>query len=256
MPHLNLHFSEGVYLAEQEQRSDRDTAARLTSDINAFAERLAALSEYQQRHPNAEAEQIRRGLERELYDLDVELAHGTQLQSSGDPDSVRRLDARARDLRTQIRALEQRIGIDRFLEMRTEHAHATIAHLLKIVEEYGDTLDRFEFEQRRKELEAAAERLDERAVRKCIVELEGLQFKILSKHDWYWQSLLEGMMQQSADAFTNPSAAQHYLQEAQRAVQEGNGQGLRVAVIKLHELLPISERQRAQEQAAETILRA
>jgi molecular chaperone DnaK len=257
VPHLNLQFSEGVYLAEQEQRSDRDTAARLTGDINAFAERLAALAEYQQKHPNADAEQVRRGLERELYDLDVELAHGTQLQNLGaDPDSLRRLDARARDLRTQIRALEQRIGIDRFLEMRTEHAHATIAHLLKIVEEYGDALDRFEFEQRRKELEAAAERLDERAVRKCIVELEGLQFKILSKHDWYWQSLLQGMMQQSADAFINPSAAQHYLQEAERAVQEGNSQGLRVAVIKLHELLPVSARQRAQEQAAETILRA
>jgi molecular chaperone DnaK len=257
VPHLNLQFSEGVYLAEQEQRSDRDMAARLTGDINAFAERLAALAEYQQKHPNAEAEQIRRDLERELYDLDVELAHGTQLQNlGGDPDSLRRLDARARDLRTQIRALEQRIGVDRFFEMRTEHAHATIAEVLKIVEEYGDTLDRFEYEQRRKALEEAAERLDERAVRKCIEAMEGLKFQVLSKHDWFWQNVLKNLQQHSSDTFLNPTAAQHYMQDAERAVREGNGPALRAAVHKLHGLLPVSERQRAQEQAAETILRA
>jgi molecular chaperone DnaK len=253
VPYLNEHFSESVYLAEQEQRSDKDATVKLTNEIVGFTERLAALEGHLKSHPNPESEETLIRFQREVVDLDIELAHFAQ-QPGGDPDQIRRLVAKARDLRTQISTLEQRVGLDRFLDRSTKHAQATLDRVGGIVEQFGGELDRYEFERRRKELEAAAARLDDRSVRKCITELSEFSFGILSRHDWFWRDVFESM-DKGDGAFTNPSAAQKWVQEGERAIREGNSENLRHAVRELWRLMPIGAAQEARDRATKSGVR-
>jgi hypothetical protein len=252
---LNQHFSDGVYLAEQEQRNDNDAAAALNKEIGAFTDRLTALQAHLAEKPNADAEAQFDRLRRAVEDLDIELAHAAQQQMMGDPDRARRLVASSRDLRGQIGALERRIGVDRFMTARTENARNTLLEAQEVVEKYGEAVDRFTFEMRRKELEEAAARLDERAVRFSIDKLTRLQLEVLYKHDWFWRNIFETMDKSDA-AFSNASAARHWVAQGDRAIREGNGAALREAVRKLWTLQPPSAIQAAQQKAMRPGLRS
>lgn len=235
VPHLNQHFSEGIYLAEHEQRSDNTAAATLNKDIVAFTDRLSALQACLAENPNADAEMVLKNLQRSVVDLDVDVALAAQQEALGDPDRARRLVAGARDLRSQIGTLERKIGVDRILAQGTAQAKDTLNAVAETVEKYGDTLDRFEFEGRRREIEEAAGRYDERAVRNGIGKLIELHSAILQKQDWFWRDMFESMDKSDA-AFSNPSAARHWVAEGEKAIREGKGQALRDAVRQLRSL--------------------
>jgi molecular chaperone DnaK len=252
---LNQHFSDGVYLAEQEQRNDNDAAAALDKEIGAFTDRLSALQVHLAEKPNADAETQLDKLQRAVEDLDIERAHAAQQQTLGDSDRARRLVATSRELRGQIGALERRIGVDRLMTARTENAKSTLTTVQEVVEKYGEAVDRFTFEMRRKELEEAAARLDERAVRFSIDKLTRLQLEVLYKHDWFWRDIFESMDKSDA-AFSNASAARDLVAKGEHAIREGNGAALREAVRKLWALQPPSAIQTAQQKAMRPGLRS
>lgn len=246
VPHLNQHFSEGIYLAEHEQRSDNTAAAALDKDIIALRGRLYALEAHLAETPNADAEMVLKNLKRSVDDLDVEVAQAAQQQALGDPDRARRLVAGARDMRSQIGAIERKVGVDRVIAVGTAQARDTLKMVGENIEKYGDTLDRFEFDGRRKELEEAAARLDERAVRNSIKNLLTLNSAVLQKQDWFWRDIFKSMDKSDA-AFSNPSAARRWVAEGERAIREGNGQLLREAVRQLWNLQPRSAVEKALE---------
>jgi molecular chaperone DnaK len=251
VPHLNQHFSEGIYLAEHEQRSDSTAAATLNKDIVAFTDRLAALQAHLGENPNADAEMVLKNLQHSVQDLDIDVAVTAQQQALGDPDRARRLVAEARNLRSQVGALERKVGVDRIISAGTKQAKNTINAVQETVERYGDTVDRYEFDLARKELEQAAERLDERAVRHSVEKLIKLHFGILQKQDWWWRDTFESMDKSDA-AFRNPDAARHWVAEGERAIREGKGGALREAIRQLWNLQTRSAAEEAKQRAAET----
>ena len=255
VPHLNQHFSEGVYLAEQEQRTDNDAATTLNRDIASFADRLTAVEVHMKQHPDDEGEVSLKKLRRAAEDLDIEVMQATQHRALNDPDQIRRLVAAGRDLRAQVGLFERKVGMDRLMAASTADAKNTVAHVNETVERYGDKVDRFEFEMRRKELEQAAERLDERAVRNAITKMISLKFAILYKQDWFWRDMFESMDKSEA-SFSNASAARHFVSEAERAIREGQGGKLRDAVRQLWTLQPLGAVEAAQQKALRTGLRS
>ena len=255
VPHLNQHFSEGIYLAEREQSSDSTAAVTLNKDIIAFTDRLTALQSHLSENPNADAEMVLGNLQRSVQDLDIEVALAAQQQTLGDADRARRLVAEARNLRSQVTALERKVGVDRIFEAGTKQARNTVAVVQDTVERYGDTIDRYEFDLARKELEQAAERLDERAVRNSVEKLLRLHFGILKKQDWWWRDVFESMDKSDA-AFRNPDAARHWVAEGERAIREGKGPALREAVSQLWNLQTVSAAEEAKQKAAESGLRS
>jgi len=255
VPHLNQHFSEGIYLAEHEQRSDSTAAATLNKDIVAFTDRLAALQAHLAENPNADAEMVLKNLQHSVQDLDIEVAVTAQQQALGDPDRARRLVAEARNLRSQVAALERKVGLDRIFADGTRQAKKTINDVQETIERYGDTVDRYEFDLARKDLEQAAERLDERAVRRSVEKLMMLHFSILGKQDWWWRDAFESMDKSDA-AFRNPDAARHWVAECERAIREGKGGALREAMRQLWNLQTRSAADEAKQRAAESGLKS
>src|SRR5207237_5160163 len=115
-------------------------------------------------------------LRRHLEDLNIDVTTALQRQVLSYPDRAHRLVARARDIRSQISALEHRIGADRRMASQALQARETLDTAAGIVAEYGETIDHYEFNMLRKDFEAAAARLDERGVQRCITELDKLRF--------------------------------------------------------------------------------
>jgi molecular chaperone DnaK len=256
VPHLNQHFADGVYLAEQEQQDEKDAAAKLTKEIEGFTDRLALLHDHLENHGGAgDAAQALATLRQRVEDLDIEVTSSIQQNTLSDLERVRRLASKARDLRTQISALEHRIGVDRLLTERSRQAGAVIREVEDTVKKYGDKLVAYEFEMVRKQLEHAAERLDERGVNKCIEDLSALNLRILSNQDWFWRDIFDSM-DKSDTAFVNPKQAQHWVLEGERAIREGKGDALRVAVRKLWDLQPRDKREASLEKARRTGLRS
>jgi molecular chaperone DnaK len=251
VPHLNQHFTEGIYLAEHEQRSDSTAAATLNKDIVAFTDRLTALQVHLSDSPNPDAEMLVKNLQRSVQDLDIEVAVAAQQQAMGDADRARRLVAEARNLRSQVGSLERKVGIDRIIASGTKQAKKTVSAVQETVEKYGETIDRYEFDLARKELEQAAERLDERAVRNSVEKLVKLNFGILQKQDWWWRDIFESMDKSDA-AFRSPDAARHWVGEGERAIREGKGAALREAVTQLWNLQTRSAADEAKERAKES----
>jgi molecular chaperone DnaK len=249
VPHLNQHFSEGIYLAEHEQRSDSTTAVTLNNEIVAFTDRLSGVQAHLAENPNTDAEMVLRNLQRSLQDLDIEVAMASQQQALSDPDRARRLVAEARNLRSQVGALERKVGVDRIIAAGTKQAKNTVSAVKETVERYGDTIDRYEFDLACKELDSAAERLDERAVRHSIEKLIKLHFAILQKQDWWWRDTFESMDKTDA-AFRNPDAARHWVAEGERAIREGKSAALREAIRQLWTLQTISAADEARQRAA------
>ena len=235
VPHLNQHFADSVYLAAQEQRDDADSIAKLTKEVASFIDRLALIDERLKDLPNPELAESLRELKVRSEDLYSDVALAIQNRRLSDPDRSRRFVAAGRDLRMQISGLEQRIGVDRRITERNKELTSTVEQARLTVEEHGEKTDRFEFEMLKRDVEQAAERLDERGVTRAIQELDKLTFRVLARHDWFWRQIFE-TMEKGDDAFTNPGAAQLWVAQGERAVREGNGAALREAVHKLWSL--------------------
>lgn len=255
VPNLNQHFSEGVYLAEQEQRDQRDAAGRLMREIDLLTDRIAVVRQHVDQHPSDDAATILATVQRSVEDLDIAAMSARQENGLSDPDLTRRLVATGRDLRAQLGALERKLGVDRIMAKRSQQVQARVGEAHHNINKYGDNLDRFEFERLRKDLDAAAERLDERAVRKCVADLEQLSLNVLFKHDWFWRGIFESM-DRSDGAYSNPRAAQHWLVEGDQAIRDGNGPKLREAVRKLWALQPVGSVKAAQHKVLRTGLRS
>ncbi len=255
VPHLNQHFTEGVYLAQREQQDESGAAAKLTRDIQRFTDRLAVLQEHLNHEPNPDLEATLQPLRRQLEDLDIDVITAEQQSGLSDPDRVRRLVASGRDLRTQIATLEHRIGMDRLLAGRALQARATLDEAAQLAAQYGDAVDRYEFDMQRKDFEEAAAKLDERGVRRCIQALDALKFRILSKQDWFWREVFDGM-DRTENAFSNPNAAQVWVDKGEQAIRAGDNRALREAVEKLWELQPHSAAQEVRQSALRSGLRS
>jgi molecular chaperone DnaK len=229
VPHLNQHFSEGVYIPEHEQQAETDVARRLINDISTLTDRLIVLHEHIDQKPNSDFEAAFTNLRREVQDFDMAVEASKDRDETRDTEEARRLVATGRDLRNQVAALERRAGIDRYLIARGLAAQKTLDGVLEVVEKCGDTVNKFEFEMLKKELERAAQRHDERGVAKCVADLETLQFRVLEKHDWFWREMFESMGAEGV-SFNNATAARRCLDEGEAAIREGDGATLRKSV--------------------------
>jgi hypothetical protein len=255
VPHLNQHFTEGIYLAEHEQRSDANAAANLDKDIIVLIDRLAALQVHFAENPNPDAEAVLRNLQRSVQDFDIEVTQTVQQNAMGDADHARRLVAEARNLRSQVSSLERKIGVDRLITHSTQQAKKTVNMVQETVEKHGEAIDRFEFDLARQELELAAERLDERGVRNSVEKIIKLHFAILYRQDWWWRDVFESM-DKTDEAFRSPDAARHWVTEGERAIREGKGAALREAVTQLWNLQTRSAADEAKERERDPGLRS
>ena len=82
VPHLNQHFSKGVYMPEQEQRDEQGTTAKITREIEALADRLAVVKEHIDISQNPGFAATFDILKREVEDLDIEFTSANQQSGS------------------------------------------------------------------------------------------------------------------------------------------------------------------------------
>jgi molecular chaperone DnaK len=255
VPHLNQHFSKGVYMPEQEQRDEQGTTAKITREIEALADRLAVVKEHIDISQNPGFAATFDILKREVEDLDIEFTSANQQSGYSDFEKARRIVASTRNLRSQIARLEHQIGYDKLLTTRATRAKETLESSKETVEKYGDKIDRYECDMLRKAFEQAAERLDEAGVRKCVQELDKLNIRVLFGQDWWCRQYFEHM-DKSDGCFVNQGAARHWVAQGEAAIRDGDGAKLREALNGLWGLMPASAAEDSRRKAMRTTLRS
>ncbi len=254
IPHLNQHFTNGVYIPEKEQQTEADVVRRLMRVITTLTDGLTLLHEHIDQQPDTDFAASFTTLRREIQDFDM--AVGASLEDDErNPEDARRLIAEGRDLRNQIAAMERRAGIDRIIIQKGLAAQKTLDAAQEVVEKCGNAVNKFEFDALKKELERAAQRHDERGVAKCVADLEALQFRVLENHDWYWRSMFESFLSDGV-SFTNTTAARQWIGQGEIAIREGDGTTLRKAVRALFGLASPSGAEQARLKALRSGIRA
>ena len=106
----------------------------------------------------------------------------------------------------------------------------------------------------RRELERAASKGDDKAIQRVCGEIEGLRWRVLFKHDWFWREIFDSLCQPNTP-FVDPTEARRLIAKGQAAVSSGDGEGLREVVRALWKLQPKGDAEATRERAVRSGLR-
>ena len=109
VPHLNQHFSVGLYLPQREEQDFSKLSNAVASETNSYRQRLAELeqnsSAVDDEFTQSELEDLRRNID----ELESKDSHRRdQLPERADPDEARRIVEESKTVRGQLSRLERR----------------------------------------------------------------------------------------------------------------------------------------------------
>jgi molecular chaperone DnaK len=252
VPHLNQHFSGRLFNPQREEQDFSDISLQVTAETQMYRRRLEeierTLSDTDDESTRHEVAEVRRNLDA----LDTTSPAGRNAGTT-DPDDARRIVEDSKHIRGQLGRLERRtVGsgrpLDRvqFVELM-EHANA-------VVTQFGAALDKQQFAMLRREFERTGTKGDEKAFQRVCGEIDGLRWRVLYKHDWFWREIFDSLKQPNVP-FVDPSEAQRLIAEGQAAVSGGDGDGLRKTVRSLWQLQPKDGAAATRERAVRSGLR-
>jgi molecular chaperone DnaK len=251
VPHLNQHFSQKLYVAQQEEQDFADLSKAVPSQIAAFKERLEELED---KDENGKPREDVQRLKEQIDEIERETSSKTALQGSQDPDQAKRFVEASRDIRSRIVKLEKSSGVDREIQEAVAMAAAAESSAAEIVNQFGSPLEKKEMELLKKQSEKAIQKADEKALRRVAESYESLRWRVLFKQDWYWREVLKALSE-PGKPFVSKDEADRWLAKGQDAVKRGDSQALQEAVRALWKLQPKSEAEADQEKALRSGLR-
>lgn len=282
--HLNEHFTERIYIPQDEEPDYLELFASVETELEASLARLARLEErllgdapdaaaevefpefvfdgddaphdareyvelVREASPRRDVERLRR----EIEDLDIDIA--THRATAGEPDHdlAKGLVERAREIRVRIATLERRTGINARTDSLSE-ASRLASEIEADVTAYGTAAQQQRFLVWHRELRHAVARDDVRGVRRALVSMKHLRRQILHAQDWFWRDWFE-YFRQPGRQFVNMEEARKWLAAGAEAAAKESRPDLEKAVRRLWELQPVDEQEADRERSLRPGLR-
>lgn len=279
IPHLNEHFSDRIYIAQDEEPDYLELLKAVPLELESYLERLNRLEENifasevksdqeseefpeiiyedgdmpshvdegagaQEKDPILEVERLRR----EIEDLDLEISLHAAAGQTLDHDLAKGFVERAREIRVRLSKMERSVTV--------EPKHTNIEETLKLseqVEQYvnnhGTSTQKERFAALQRELQRSSAREDNRGIQKAKRALVDLRTQILYAQDWFWRDWFE-YFQRPGREFVNHTEAQRWLAQGEAAQQNQDQKKLEEAVRRLWELEPYDEQTAGKERAS------
>jgi molecular chaperone DnaK len=277
IPHLNEHFTDRVFIPEDEEPDYLELLKGAHLEIENCLARLERLEEhlmlttardaaddfdfpevvYDDGYARSEAternvaadprrEQAARLL-RELEDFDIELGAYQPTGDMSDHDRARGVVERLREVRARVAELERRAGLaatgsdfDDAARLADEIAGDVSAH--------GTDAQRERLSALRRELSDATARGDVRAVKRAVAALRTLRAQVLYAQAWFWEDWFR-YLARTGRQFVNTVEAARWIAQGQDALQADDRQKLEEAVRRLWSLMPPDEQAAHKERA-------
>jgi molecular chaperone DnaK len=284
IPHLNEHFSDRIYIPQDEEPDYLELLKSVPLEIESYLERLNRLEEnilasevkldqeseefpeiiYEEgdlpsqafkgaahaKDPLAEVERLRR----ETEDLDLEISlHGAAGQTL-DHDMAKGFVERAREIRVRLSKMERETaGAPK--QANIEETEKLAEQVERYVNNHGSTTQKERFAALQRELQRSSAREDNRGVQKARRALIDLRTQILYAQDWFWRDWFE-YFQRPGREFVNHEEAQRWLAQGEEAQQKQDQKKLEEAVRRLWELEPYDEQTAGKERAVQPGLKS
>jgi molecular chaperone DnaK len=247
VPQLNQHFSDELYRPEVEEQSFADLSEKAVVDSQAYRERLEELeSRVNDEATRSTLQQIRR-------DLDEIQSKASQPAEKQDPDSARRIVQSSKAVLGKLSRIEQQTdnGLGstasvQFLE--------SVERAEQIVDQYGSALEKQQLSLLKRELDRAVSKGDNKSVRRLVDEIEGLHWRVLAKHDWFWREIFDDLCAPGT-LYGDRAKAESIIARGHASVAEGDGNALQEIVRSLWRLQPQSVSDEMRERASRSGLR-
>ncbi len=241
IPSLNLNFSGTVYVPQREEQDYSDLAKGVTKEIPALEKQLDQLEFAASGEGDANVAAELRSLRKDLDDLkqlESQALSGPNAETRIDPDNARRIVQESKKLGGKLSRTESRLSSSSGSVTLTKFVDQ-VESLEAIAGELGSNLEKQQFSLLKKQLERAAEKGDARSVERVVDEMDGLRWRILSKHDWFWRELFEAAST-DAPSYVDPVRAKTLFELGNTAIANADGEALKKVVRELWELKPKS----------------
>jgi len=275
IPHLDQHFSERVFIPQEEESDYLEALKQVRREVEVCLTRLARLEVRllssaaggpgeDEEFPEVlyeEGSAPRAGapsggglrgetarLRREVEDLDIEAGGYLPTGEMADHDYARGLVERLRALRARVAELERQAAPDSSAEFG-EEAQELAVKVESDVLVYGTGAQRDRFRALYGELREALARRDERGVRKAVASLRTLRGQVLHAQEWFWDQWFEHLARPGRQ-FVNREEADRWLAEGHEAAAGRDRQRLERAVRRLWSLMPADAQVEETERAA------
>ena len=250
VPHLNQHFSGQLYVPQREEQDFSNLSQTVASEAQTYRDRLEELERTSSdESTQAELEDLRRDLD----ELDARAPSPSATQGKADPDDARRIVEASKTVRGRLGRIERRAATVRNPMEQTQFVEL-VEITEQVVEQFGTSLEKQQLAMLRRELERAASKGDVKSIKRASEEIEGLRWRVLFKHDWFWREIFDSLCQPNTP-FVNPAEARLLIAKGQAAVSGGDGEGLREVVRGLWKLQPKGNAEAARERAVRSGLR-
>ena len=255
MPHLNQHFSNKLFVAQEEEKDYArlvDALPQQTSDFRARFARLETGKGDAGGISDAQSGEVKR-LQAEIDELSTEAEQSVNV-ASRDPDQAKRAVERSRHVRLRLAKLEQSLGVDAHATSRLAEAISASEGATAVVERFGSAFEKKELQMLAKQFERTLAKADEDSLEKIRDTFDALRWRVLFAQDWWWREIFESM-QAEGHVFLNRAEAERLVEEGQAAIRVADGTRLRAIVRELWKLQPKDEMERDRERAMRSGLR-
>ncbi|MGB8681757.1 MAG: Hsp70 family protein [Candidatus Binatus sp.] len=253
VPHLNQHFSGRLYVPQRDEQDFSNLSNRVTLETQTYRQRL---EELERAASDGEDETIKTELEelqRDLDELDAKAPSASRPPRKTDPDDARRTVELSKTVRGRLGRLERNTARRRSPHDNTKFVESLEA-AAEVVEQFGTSLEKQQLAMLRRELERAAAKNDDKSVQRVCTEVEGLRWRVLFKHDWFWREIFDSLCQPDTP-FVDTTEARRLIDKGQAALSSGDGGALREVVRALWTLQPKGDAEATRERAVRSGLR-
>jgi molecular chaperone DnaK len=251
--HLNQHFTEGLYLPQREEQDFSNLSHQVASSAMEYRQRLDEIERTAAHVDDPSTQAEIEALRRDLDALDARAPSPAEAPENTNPDDARRIVEDAKTVRGRLDRIERRTaGQDGPRD--DARSLASIEGAEKAIGQFGTSLEKQQLAMLRRELERAAAKSDDKAIRRVCDEIDGLRWRALFKHDWFWREIFASLAAPNTP-FVNPAEAQRQIAEGRASISSGDGEGIRAAVRALWKLQPKGDAEATRERAIQSGLR-
>jgi molecular chaperone DnaK len=251
VPLINQHFQERVYIPKENEDLVVEKVKGIDKEIDEHFKRIVSLNELVQEE-NEDSD-----IKKELSDIRVKLEElakekeNYEVKNAADPDNAKRVVQKSKEIRGNISRIENEVVVKRKFTIILRELKESRETTQTVVENWGTTIDKKEFELLNRDADKKIPEENERALIKVIGDLNNLKWRILFEQDWYIRQCFEDLCK-NGDNFVNKKESQRLIALGQSAIAHGDSNTLKEVNRNLWELLPKSTVQSEQEKKFES----
>lgn len=157
---------------------------KAVADTSVYRERL---EELESTVSNAATQSELRQIRREIDEIESSASRPGEEQ---DPDSARRIVESSKAVLGKLSRIEQQAGTNSSASLSVQFIE-TVESAEEVVTQYGSALEKQQFTMLKRELERAVSKEDNKGFKRAVDEIEGLHWRVLFRHDWFWREIFD-----------------------------------------------------------------